>query len=271
MKFFRLIHILAFALLFSCDSNKTSLEIEEENRPEFIIQIPELALAEQLGYYLLYYNGKLDDTDYARLSDSVYHQKYDSYRSMLWINDSLKRISHIIAGERIDGEWGCYNMRNIYNVEYEDSNRIYHRGYLVHDLMSQKDSMKNFIKSDPSSERMPEFKMKKIQFLGEQPVSKESFWIYAGINDSLASASTWIKLRELTLFIKEVYDEIHDEFSKETFGKPYHELDFDHQLAVNELFPIRIYIMPYLPEIPDPPMNPDNLDTIESVTKGSLP
>lgn len=108
-------------------------------------------------------------------------------------------------------------QRNIFEILVNANDQLLVEGEYMQ-VTELRSKAKEFIKSEPGNENMPEFKETDIPQLGLVPVSKQ---IISLQNDNGTSYEMYIKVQNELVA---AYNELRNEFAQQKFGKPYTEL-----------------------------------------------
>lgn len=125
-------------------------------------------------------------------------------------------------------------QRNVFEILVNANDQLLVEGELMQ-VSQLRESAKEFIKSNPAREDMPEFKPTDIPFFGQGfPVSKQ---IISLQNDRGTSYDMYIKVQNELVA---AYNELRNELAMEKFGLPYEDLTEDQEDAVQDVYPQRI-------------------------------
>jgi biopolymer transport protein ExbD len=125
-------------------------------------------------------------------------------------------------------------QRNIFEVLVNANDQLLVEGELM-DVRDLREAAKEFIKSDPAREDLPEFKLTNVKFFGPQyPVSKQ---IVSLQNDRGTSYEMYITVQNELVA---AYNELRDELAMKKFGKLYDDLGEDEGDAIKDIYPQRI-------------------------------
>ena len=123
--------------------------------------------------------------------------------------------------------------RNLMFVHVNKYDQIAVQGEVIN-ITQLKDRAKEFVLNRADDDNMSEKEMKKIDLIGEYPVSKGVISLQ---NDRATSYEMYIKVQnELT----RAFNEIRDELSKAHFGRPFLDLEKQQQDAIVAAVPLKI-------------------------------
>ena len=203
-------------------------------------------------------NSPYFDTITQMIIDS-FQNNTDFVISTIDIIDSAN--SQIKLGFYLDSMfWGDYSIkeRNIFAIYINKNDSLLAEGELSHSNDSLQRQIIDYILNPLDKPHLPEKKIKKIDYFGEYAVSNQFFYLRAQmIPDSLGLSTTWKGLFQTFNLILDSYEILRDEISKAKFNQRFIELELDKQIAVSEIFPIRIWIFldyAFVPKPPPPPM-----------------
>ncbi len=107
--------------------------------------------------------------------------------------------------------------RNIFEILVNSNDQLLVAGEYM-EVSELRAKAKEYIESDPSNPKMPEFKMTEIPGLGLVPVSKQ---IISLQNDNGTSYEMYIKVQNELVG---AYNELRNDFAQQKFNKSYAEL-----------------------------------------------
>ncbi len=156
----------------------------------------------------------------------------------------------------------CIKERNIFAIYINKYDSLLAEGEIVHSDDSLQRQIIDYISNPFDKPHLPEKRIKRIDYFGEYAVSNQFFYLRAQmIPDTLGLSTSWKGFFQTFNLILDSYEILRDEISKAKFNQRFIDLELDKQIAVSEIFPIRIWIFldyAFVPPPPPPPIPHDD-------------
>jgi len=153
--------------------------------------------------------------------------------STMGSNNGLQRRLPPMPNQEQKAQDQKVNRRNIIIVRVNSQDRLF-AGSEATTVAQLKDKIKQFLTNPTNDPNLPEREMKDIAGYGQYPVSKGVISLQ---NDRGTSYKAYIAVQNE--LVKAV-NELRDEFSTKTYGKPFANLTEDQQTVVKNCIPQNI-------------------------------
>ena len=249
-KFSKYIQFIVLALFISCQ-NQDSLKLDE-------MDIPNLFTEAVLN--------QGNDLIYEILSDSI----ENSFSFYLYTEESIdslnERINLSFGIERFAPDTWDYKYRNGLEIYLNHKNEILYEGKILRKKDSLITKSKEYIANPNYDTHLPEKKSDSVKYFGIYDISKQFIFVYGSFKrDSSENRTSWNDFIDLIKTLEESYFQLRNELSQKKWGKDFNKLEFDKQLSVRKIYPIRIYIFLDHEPIRIPPPEPAKFEEILNI------